>query len=268
MDTATIHVSGPAALAASVPGLLGFTPAEGDGVVIGCAGRRVVMSARVALRRGALDTIATSVAGALRRGAPGVDRVHVVTYGPDRHLPHDLLGAMWRAGCGGGEALRVDAGRVFVGYTDTVGELLPADAVAAAAVLTSGQVTAASREEKATWLDRRPNLPPADATRRLGRILADLVTRDQRLGMLAEMTGEDLGEELGLALRAVQTYGTDDVLTYAAIVAYLLGDGALASMALDRTSGGYSLAALIRSALAAPVPPTTLRAWLKAAAQG
>lgn len=267
MGTTTVRVSGPAALAASVPGLVGFTPAEGDGVVIGCAGGRVVMSARVALVRGELDRIAVALAQALRRGAPEVDRVHVVTYGGDRHLPHDFLGAMWRAGFGGGEALRVDGGRVYVGYTDATGEALPADPVAAAAVLTTGQVTAASREVKATWLDRRPGQPPADSTRRLAMILADITTRDQRLGMLAGFDAAELGEELGLALRAVQTYGTDDVLTYAAVVAYLLGDGALASMALDRVSGGYSLAALIGAALDAAVPPATLKVWLRDAAQ-
>lgn len=268
--TTAVRIGSPSQLAAAVPSLIGFVPAIGDGVLITFEDRRLGFTARFEASRASLRGMAGSLARSVRQQGT-VTQVMVITYGPDRVLPRDVAAALRLASVGVPivETLRVHDGRVFESEDDTVGEPLPEDVVRPAAILETGAVLRASRTEVEGLFDG-PLTPPADDTRGLSRIVAETALRDQRIGMLADMDAEELAAEVDLAVRTSRCWPVgpikDAALTYAALAAYVSGDGAMANIALDRVVGPYSLAVLLRQALAMAVPPSAIREMARRAA--
>ncbi len=108
--------------------------------------------------------------------------------------------------------------------------------------------------------------PAAEGIATLVVALSDIRVRDTVLWELARRG--DLATELGhlaAAVRSAPAGQVAPVATCAAIVAWCQGDGARALSALDRAlhdDADYSLALLVRQALAAGLPPAEWRASL------
>lgn len=110
---------------------------------------------------------------------------------------------------------------------------------------------------------------PAEQVARVGWALADIELRDQALALglgadaaAAEALWLDLTRRLPAPLDA-------PAATLLAVTAWARGDGATANVALDRALGSnpdYTLAQLLRTALAAALPPPELRRLLSDAA--
>lgn len=114
------------------------------------------------------------------------------------------------------------------------------------------------------WLDRDHY---ADRTLvKVGRSLHDIRVRDSILWMAASLTPEEKREAYHLVAgvcRVMHPLDSAPVLTTAAVLAWLSGDGARANVAVDyalRIDPDYSLAHLISTTLSAGMPPT---AWVE-----
>src|SRR6478735_353614 len=92
-DSQTLRLRGPADLLAAVPYLLGFQPFESL-VLVGLAGTRLVVTARIDLTDATLDMVADTVGVLRRSGATAVAGI-VVTDHPD--LTIDVRGHLYNA---------------------------------------------------------------------------------------------------------------------------------------------------------------------------
>jgi hypothetical protein len=175
------------------------------------------------------------------------------------------------------QALR---GRVVLPSRDQlVAELAPpasAGGCAAAAEALSSDVRARGRiavqtDAVAAWAaavaaaeDPRA-VPDAE---RLAVSLQDVQVRDRVLAWAPDRP-EPLGRLLRAVARAAPPPYDAPACTMLAVVAWVQGDGALANVALDRAllaEPTYPLAVLVREALDQQVPPSVVRAWLRATA--
>jgi len=267
-----IRVSGPSVLAAMVPSLLGFTPADGSLVVITLVDRRVGMTARVddpGVDK--VEGLAAELAPALRRGEPELTGLVVIGWQAATGVASDLMWALRRLGLPTIEALVVQDGRVADDCCQGPWQPLGTDVLRPVTVV-QGQVNADSREDledRITWCGSVK--PPhggdqliVDGWRATVHTVDD---RDHALAMFGHASVEKLAQDvegLSLTLRFTPTWGPkrDDLLALLAVAAWLRGNGALASIALDQASTGHSLSMLLRQALAVTLPPAELRKLL------
>jgi hypothetical protein len=278
-STTPVRLSGPLDLAACVPTLLGFTPDPGSVVVITLAGKRVGLTMRVDYPGNdrALDALAAQLIGAV---GPDVTTVHVVGWetatgeadevywrlrnGQDRFTVDECL-TVARGSDGAWQVLDTCAN--VMDDVERTWHPLPVDKVRPAAVV-EGVVVRASRDELRELFE--PTGEPVGPFDEL--LIFDLGgtdARDERIAALARLTAEELGPLLDTyagAARKATGYARDNALVLAAITAYLRGDGAMASVALDYASPEHNLSNLIRQALSVAVPPDALREILLAAA--
>ena len=149
------------------------------------------------------------------------------------------------------------------------------------ALVEAGQAFADDRFERgrraadATALDRwraavarfarPPGELPAGEAASLAVALEDVLVRDEVVTWALRDSAALLGLLLALA-RATPPPFDGPVCTLLAWVAYAEGNGGLANVALERVASSrpdYSLAALLRQALAAQLPPAQVRALLR-----
>lgn len=271
MTTPTVRLSSPAALAASVPSLLGFEPAAGSAVIVALSNGRVGLTLRLDLPSPDHDPAAAALlAGAIRRGHPGVDQVCLIGWGIETARTESLYAALADQGLSVGTCLTVQGDVVLDSTEDHPRWVpLPPDAVRPAAILTNGLVVRKSREALAELVDYSGE----ELTEARADVASQLGTppeRDRLILGLAETEGEDLAAELESYASIARAYPAGDLrrdgaLCLTALAAWLTGDGALAAVALERCSPGYNLARLLTAALSATVSPTELRALIRRA---
>jgi Domain of unknown function (DUF4192) len=153
---------------------------------------------------------------------------------------------------------------------DEVRQALVAAALAAAPALPAGPAREQWREERIADTLSLICDGPGDGPRRAPRIadalwgLDDVRVRDTVLWEVSRWSPEDLQSalvRLSVVLRSAPAGHVAPVASCAAVVAWLLGDGARAHIAVDRArrdDGEYSLAVLLDASLRAGLPP---QAW-------
>jgi hypothetical protein len=254
-----IRLSGPEALAAVVPTVLGFQPSDGDGVLLTFTGKRLGFTARFTLTD-VTDARAVGLARSVKRAVPDATHAVLVGYSASSDLPLNVAGALWRAGLNLAEVLRVHDGQVTCRNGCT--HPLPEDPARAEAVA-GGRVVHESRDALYRLVEHtgeRLTDAETDVAGRLsepgkgGRLIADLATT----------YGEDLMERRETYLRIARGIEPGDLrrdgaLCMAAITSHLAGDLAIANVALDAVTPGHRLATLLRAAISAAIPPADMR---------
>lgn len=268
-----VRLSSPEDIAASVPSLMGFRPADGDLVVICLRGKRVGVTMRITLPSdtGAWEGVAAALSAAYRND--GATSALVVLYGADelqQLLVTTLLDAQ-RVDVR--ESLRVD-GDLVTCAAGCTHRLPTAPTVVETANVALGQVVADSREALAARL-AYTGVPrgTGDDQQVVASWRWDLRDRDSRDAALAKVAASSddrqrttLDQLCTLARHTPPGGDRDTALTAVAAVAYLTGDGGFANVALEGVHGNYRLANLLRQALTIAVPPAEIRASLLAAA--
>lgn len=275
MDTPLkVRVSSPADLAAAVPSLIGFTPADGSLVVVTFTDRRVGMTARVdGVPVDRVDALAAQLAPVIRHGEPGLTGLVVIGWEAATGTAADLMWALGRLGLPTMEAMVVQGDRVCDDCCQGPWLPLGVDVVRPASVV-NGDVLAASREDLAARIDYSGTDTPSYGGDQLivdgwRASVADVDTRDHTLAVIGRHAGEHLAQDvdgLCLTLRHVGPSASKraDLLALLAVAAWLHGNGALANIALDQAPAGHghSLTILLRQALGMGMPPSDLRELL------
>lgn len=270
MTTPVVRLGSPVEIAASVPSLLGFTPDPHSLVLVTMTGRLLGMTCRVDIPTpDQTPALLFRLAHAVARQQDVTD-VHVIGWGVDpmvTTLLHGLLGSLDMPVR---ECLTVNDGQVMdtcSDVTDPVWEPLPMDPVAPAAVF-AGIVRRGSRTELEQLVAitgiAYPQMALTDAEMDLATRLTTTTTRDELLTDLATADPDRLRTTLDVYLKIARefpdaNYRRKGALCLAATCAYLLGDGALANVALDAVTGVYPLANLLRRFLEIAIPPAELR---------
>lgn len=282
---AHVKLGTPGEIAAAVPSLIGFVPGDGSIVVITIKGKRLGLTMRVDYPGAGVavaDVLAARLVQAIDRSEPDTTSVHVVGWNtatgdvdeiafglmrqlPDRVSVDEIITVQQREG----EWQYLDTCQHVMPEVERTWQPLPEDRVRPVGIAELGAVVQPSREAiKARFVAdaSAPSLDPTDALTAL--LIGGTDGRDDHVVVLARMEAARLLAEVDRYARIarVSTGETRDAaLTLAAIAAYLAGDGATASIALDWVSPSYTLAHLVRAAYAAPVPPDVLRSMLIAA---
>lgn len=323
MSIDSVALRSPDALLASLPYLIGFTPADSV-VVVWLRGSAIVLTQRIdwpigsdpaawqeALVAPAATTDADEVVVVLVRGSDGAefDPVSARLVGawvqdafrlaplPVRDLLH-LDEGRWRSLMCADDACCPAVGRVLddgvqlavaaefaaaghaplAARADVVASLAPD---AATKDRLDGRVARARppRADREAWRDRTiesfvdavdqaPDSARDDRTSaRAIAGLGDIRVRDTILWELTRRDGDALGRALALlitALRGCPPADVPGVATTLAVVAWLLGDGARAMIAIERAlvaDPHYSLAHLVQRSVSSGLPP---RAWVEA----
>lgn len=316
-----ITLSGPAAVVAALPRLLGFVPAESL-VIVWIADERVALTQRVDLPSGGIDDYVGTVVTTARHAAPDAAVVVLVT-GREDPLHLELVDAIEEALAAADvdcrDVLRVHGDRYW-SYR-CMGDCCPAegrlvdDEVRAAVEAALDAEPASSREALAASLGPDPHVvsrlepriidleesldtelaAPGRALleswrdRQIERLsvqlaagealdddawcellvsLGDVRVRDTLLWELARAI--DHGPQLSLltsGIRAAPEGYVAPVATMLALTAWLAGDGARASIALDRAledDPDYALAILASRSLHSGMPPESWRGMMTA----
>lgn len=275
--TTAIRLTSPASMAAAVPSLLGCVPGEGDLVLVTLVGKRVGVTLRMdgpALSQA--EAVARKIADTLERAQPDTTVVHVIGWETATAYADEFYWALHAEDVAVGECLTVQGSRVLDTCKDTHDEEprwvdMPADVVRPALIVETGQVVQSSREDWRALVAHTGSALTADQ-REIASYLRTVAGRDEALAMLARTDVAD-----GILAKRFEGYAAiarayppadavrDAALCLAAVAAWLEGNGALARIALEECTPGYTLAGLLTTALDACVSPTILREWLSAA---
>jgi hypothetical protein len=268
---AVIRLDSPARIAAAVPSLVGFTPDDGSIVVVTLVGKRVGLT----LRADYGPLLGEQLADAVLRH-PEITSAHVIGWGV---LPVDtdyVYGRMRDSGVPVIECLTVrkrdGAWQVVDTCPDNADpewEPLPDDVVRAPMVA-RGHVVEDSRERLVERIVYSPGQQLTDAQADVAGRLTDVRQRDKVLALLAALDVDELAplrEDFCAVARAFEPADLrrDAGLTVVGLISYLMGDGAMARIALDEVTPTYSMARLLRQALTVSMPPQIVRAAVVAA---
>lgn len=265
-------------LAAAVPALIGFTPGDGDVVVVARTGTRVGVTLRAELPpQGLVDRFARQLAAAIRRAEPDAQAVDVIGWNVATGEVDVLAYRLRDAGLGVGVLVTVQHYEGAWRYLDTservdapVWAPLPLDVTVRPALIAStGATVAGSRAELHARIAAGEAMPDEFDVQTLAE-LDDVHYRDERVAALARLTHEELlplREHYARLCRVGSGEARSAALCLVALASWLTGDGAMARVALDDVHPGYSLASLLTTALDAAVSPTVLRTWLTQAGE-
>lgn len=273
--TTTIRLSSPAQIAAAVPALIGMVPGDGDLVLVTMVGKRLGVTMRVdGPALASAEAFARQVMGTLDRAQPETTAVHVIGWETAIAYADEFYWAMHGEGMPVGECLTVWGERVLDTCKDVDDDEprwlpLPVDVVRPAMAVETGQVVQPSREGFRTLVAHTGEALTAEQ-REIASYLRTVQGRDDALGMLgrtdnAEATVNGWRNDYAAIARAfpVGDAVRDAALCLVAVAAYLDGNGAMARVAVEECTPGYTLAGLLTQALDVPVPPDTLRAWMR-----
>lgn len=295
MSTDTITLSSPASLVASLPHIIGFTPTDSV-IIVWLKEGRLLVTQRADLEDALGDV--EGMLGPIRKHEPDEAIIVVWSDHMTTQAEVADLVAQTTAMSHLRDALWVCNGRWgSINCTDDsccpVGGRLIDDVSAPVELVLDGRSPVDNREslireyepngygtmnpivlkdaELETWRDEMIDLaidgfydddPEVEDIYRIGRALHDIRVRDTLLWEMTALSPADrliAREKAARVCRAMRLEDAAPALTFAAICAWLTGDGARANVALgfaEQSNPDYSLAALVRLSLASGLPPT------------